>query len=129
MRTLTLSLPLLNPIASCDSRQDEDGVNCDLTRPLNHKSKSARKREKQQAKKQADQQRSESAPDLRFVDGLEEDFVLAGALLVVDAFATYDGGFGCLCALKSWWSTLPSTAAGTRGGLLAVPASSRRSTS
>jgi len=68
MRTLILSLPLLNPIASCDSRQDEDGVNCDPTRPLNQKSKRARKREKQQAKKQADQQRSESAPDLRFLD-------------------------------------------------------------
>jgi hypothetical protein len=40
MRTLTLSLPLLNPIASCDSRQDEDGVNCDPSRPLNQMSKS-----------------------------------------------------------------------------------------
>jgi hypothetical protein len=42
MRTLTLSLPLFNPIASCDSRQDEDGVvDCDPTRPLHQKSKSA----------------------------------------------------------------------------------------
>ena len=39
MKTLTLSLPLLNPIASCDSRQDEDGVCSDPTRPLNQKSK------------------------------------------------------------------------------------------
>jgi hypothetical protein len=38
MKTLTLSLPLLNPIASCDSRQDEDGVCSDPTRPLNQKS-------------------------------------------------------------------------------------------
>ena len=52
MRTLTLSLPLLNPISSCDSRQDEDGIHRDPSCPLNHKSKSARKREKQQAKKQ-----------------------------------------------------------------------------
>ena len=88
MRTLTLSLPLLNPIASCDSRQDEDGV-CDTTRPLNQRSMSARKREEQQAEKQVDQQRSEFAPDLRFMDGLEEDFVLDGALMVVDAKATY----------------------------------------
>ena len=88
MRTQTLSLPLLNPIASCDSRQDEDGV-CDTTRPLNQRSMSARKREEQQAEKQVDQQRSEFAPDLRFMDGLEEDFVLDGALMVVDAFATY----------------------------------------
>jgi hypothetical protein len=87
MRTLTLSLPLLNPIASCDSRQDEDGVvNCDATRPLHQKNKSVRKREKRQAKKQADKQRSESAPDL-FLDGLED--VLDGAFMVVDAFATY----------------------------------------
>jgi hypothetical protein len=87
MKTLTLSLPLLNPIASCDSRQDEDGVvNCDATRPLHQKNKSVRKREKRQAKKQADKQRSESAPDL-FLDGLED--VLDGAFMVVDAFATY----------------------------------------
>ena len=46
MRTLTLSLPLLIPIALCDSRQDDDGVNCVPTRPLNQKRKSARKREK-----------------------------------------------------------------------------------
>jgi hypothetical protein len=69
MRTLTLSLPLLNPFDSmCDSRQDEDGVNCVPTRPLNQKSKNARKREKQQAKKQAAQQRSEPAHDPRFMD-------------------------------------------------------------
>ena len=86
MRTLTLSLPLLNPIASCDSRQDEDGVCSDPTRPLNQKSKSAWKREKRQAQQQADKQRSESAPDL-FLDGLE--YVLDGAFMVVDAFGTY----------------------------------------
>ena len=39
MRTLTLSLPLLNPITSCDSLQDEDGVCRDPTRLLNQKSK------------------------------------------------------------------------------------------
>ena len=55
---------------------------------MTKKSKSGRKREKQQAKKQADQQRSESAPDLRLMDGLAEDF-LDGALVVVDAVATY----------------------------------------
>jgi hypothetical protein len=44
-------------------------------------------REKQQAKKQAAQQRSESAPDPRFMGGLEEDFVLDGALMVLDACA------------------------------------------
>ena len=86
MRTLTLSLPLLNPIASCDSRQDEDGVCSDPTRPLNQKTKSAWKREKRQAQQEADKQRSESAPDL-FLDGLE--YVLDGAFMVVDAFATY----------------------------------------
>jgi hypothetical protein len=69
MRTLTLSLPLLNPFDSmCDSRQDEDGVNCVPTRPLNQKSKNTRKREKQQAKKQAAQQRSKPAHDPRFMD-------------------------------------------------------------
>ena len=47
---------------------------------------SARKREEQQAEKQVDQQRSEFAPDLRFMDGLEEDLC---ALMVVDACATY----------------------------------------
>ena len=107
MWTLTLSLPLLNPFASmCDSRQDEDGVNLP-TRPWNHKSKSARKRGKQRAKKQAAQQRSEPAPDPRWaylpygeprpyswgcedlMDGREEEIVLDGSLMVVDAFATY----------------------------------------
>ena len=55
---------------------------------MNQKSKSAWKREKQQAKRQADKQRSESAPDLRFLDGLEDDLVLDGALMVVDAIVT-----------------------------------------
>ena len=62
MRTPTPSLPLLNPIASCDSRQDEDGVCGDPTRPLNQKSKSAWRRKKRLAQRQADKQRSESAP-------------------------------------------------------------------
>jgi hypothetical protein len=88
MRTLTLNLPPLNPIASCDSRQDVDGVCSDLTRPLHHKSKSARKREMRQAMKQADKQRSESAPDL-FLDRLQDDLVLGGTFLVADAFAIY----------------------------------------
>jgi hypothetical protein len=62
----------------------------DLTGPLHHKSKSksARKRVMRQAMKQADKQRRESAPDL-FLDGLEDDLVLGGALLVVDDFAIY----------------------------------------
>ena len=62
MRTPTPSLPLLNPIASCDSRQVEDGVCGDPTRPLNQKSKSAWRRKKRLAQRQADKQRSESAP-------------------------------------------------------------------
>ena len=41
-----------------------------------------------QARKQADKQRRESAPDL-FSEGLEDDLVLGGALLVADAFAVY----------------------------------------
>jgi len=82
----SLSLPLINPIASCYSRQDEDGVCIDPTRQLNQKSKSAWKHEKRQAQQQADKQRSESAPDL-FLDGLED--VLDGAFMVVDAFDTY----------------------------------------
>ena len=82
MRTLTPTLPPLNPIALCDSRQDVDGVCSDLTRPLHHKSKSVRKREMRQAMKQADKQRRESAPDL-FLDGLEDDLVLGGALLAM----------------------------------------------
>jgi len=56
MRTPTPSLPLLNPIASCDSRQDEDGVCGDPTRPLNQKSKSAWRRKKRLAQRQADKQ-------------------------------------------------------------------------
>ena len=62
VRTPTPSLPLLNPIASCDSRQVEDGVCGDPTRPLNQKSKSAWRRKKRLAQRQADKQRSESAP-------------------------------------------------------------------
>ena len=56
----------------------------DLTGPLHHKSKSksARKRVMRQAMKQADKQRRESAPDL-FLDGLEDDLVLGGALLAM----------------------------------------------
>ena len=61
VRTPTPSLPLLNPIASCDSRQDEDGVCVDPTRPLNQKSKSAWRRKKRLAQRQADKQRSEPA--------------------------------------------------------------------
>jgi hypothetical protein len=68
------------------------------------KSKNTRKRVMRQARKQAGKQRRESAPDL-FLDGLEDDLVLGGALLVVDAFAVYrwspNGGFGCRCAFKS----------------------------
>ena len=41
-----------------------------------------------QARKQADKQRRESDPDL-FSDGLEDDLVLGGALLVADAFTVY----------------------------------------
>ena len=41
-----------------------------------------------QARKQADKQRRESAPEL-FSEGLEDDLVLGGALLVADAFAVY----------------------------------------
>ena len=41
-----------------------------------------------QARKQADKQRRESAPDL-FSEGLEDDLVLGGSLLVADAFAVY----------------------------------------
>jgi hypothetical protein len=52
------------------------------------KSKNARKRVMKQARKQADKQRRESDPDL-FSDGLEDDLVLGGALLVADAFAVY----------------------------------------
>jgi hypothetical protein len=52
------------------------------------KNKNARKRVMRQARKQADKQRRESAPDL-FLDGLEDDLVLGGALLVADAF-TYN---------------------------------------
>ena len=32
-----------------------------------------------------------------------------------------NGGFGCRCAFKSCWSTLPTTAAGTRGGISGGP--------
>jgi hypothetical protein len=132
MRTLTLSLPLLNPIASCDSRQDEDGV-CDTTRPLNQRSMSARKREEQQAEKQVDQQRSEFAPDLRFMDGLEEDFVLDGALMVVmlrhiplgPRTVAMDA-----CARSSHGGRrFQPQRLGPRAGFLTVPASSRRSAS
>ena len=42
----------------------------------------------QQARKRADKQRRDSDPDL-FLDGLEDDLVLGGALLVADAFAVY----------------------------------------
>jgi hypothetical protein len=42
----------------------------------------------QQARKQSDKQWRESAPDL-FSEGLEDDLVLGGALLVADAFAVY----------------------------------------
>ena len=61
-----------------------------LTGPLLFKSKNlnARKRVMKQARKQADKQRRESDPDL-FSDGLEDDLVLGGALLVADAFAVY----------------------------------------
>jgi len=106
MRTLTPTLPPLNPIALCDSQQDVDGACSVLTGPLLHmsKSKNTRKRVMRQARKQAGKQRRESAPDL-FLDGLEDDLVLGGALLVVDAFAVYrwspNGGFGCRCAFKS----------------------------
>jgi hypothetical protein len=88
MRTPAPTLPLLNPIALCDSQQVVDDVCGALTGPLLFKSKNARKRVMKQARKQADKQRRESDPDL-FSDGLEDDLVLGGALLVADAFAVY----------------------------------------
>ena len=133
MRTLTLSLPLLNPFDSmCDSRQDEDGVNCVPTRPLNQKSKNARKREKQQAKKQAAQQRSKPAHDPRFMDTSNKIHTHTRRRLCSGRCAhcgyvaphtagSPNGGYGCLCALKSWWSTLPTTAAWTPGGIFDGP--------
>jgi len=88
MRTPAQTLPPLNPIALCDSQQVVDDVCGALTGPLLFKSKNARKRVMKQARKQADKQRRESAPDL-FSEGLEDDLVLGGALLVADAFAVY----------------------------------------
>ena len=86
--TPTPTLPLLNPLALCDSKQVVDDVCGALPGPLLSKSKNARKRAVNQARKRADKQRRESDPDL-FLDGLEDDLVLGGALLVADAF-TYN---------------------------------------
>jgi hypothetical protein len=63
MRTPTPSLPLLNPIASCDSRQDEDGVCGDPTRPLNQKSSNWR----------SGRRISRGRVCPRFLDGLETE--------------------------------------------------------
>ena len=84
----TPTLPLLNPLALCVSQQVVDDVCGALPGPLLSKSKNARKRAVNQARKRADKQRRESDPDL-FLDGLEDDLVLGGALLVADAFAVY----------------------------------------
>ena len=72
----------------CVSQQVVDDVCGALPGPLLSKSKNARKRAVNQARKRADKQRRESDPDL-FLDGLEDDLVLGGALLVADAFAVY----------------------------------------
>jgi len=132
MRTLTPTLHPLNPIALCDSQQDVDGVCSDLTGPLHHKSKSknARKRVMRQAMKQADKQRRESAPDL-FLDGLEDDLVLGGALLMVDAFAIYRWS----PERRLWMPVrvqvmmVQPPRLGPGAGFLEVPASPRRSSS
>ena len=57
MRTLTLTLPLLNPFASRDSRVDVVGVCCDPTRPLHPQSNRVWQRKMSQGTKQADKPR------------------------------------------------------------------------
>ena len=71
MRTLTLTLPLLNPFASRDSRVDVIGVCGDPPRPLHLQSNSAWQCEMRQGTTQADKPRSDavdrepgSSPDL-----------------------------------------------------------------
>ena len=83
-----------------------------------------------QAMKQADKQRSESAPDL-FLDGLEDDLVLGGAFLVVDAFAIYRWS----PERRLWMPVrvqvmmVQPPRLGPGAGFLEVPASPRRSSS
>ena len=65
--TPTPTLPPLNPVALCDPQQDADGVCGALNGPLLSKSKNARRRALNQARKRADKQRRDSDPDL-FLD-------------------------------------------------------------
>ena len=57
MRTLTLTLPSLNPSASRDSRVDVVSVCCDPTRPLHPQSNRAWQHKMSQGTKQADKPR------------------------------------------------------------------------
>ncbi len=60
MRTLTLTLPPLNPFASRDSRVDVVSVCCDPTRPLHPQSNRAWQHKMSQGTKQADKPRSDA---------------------------------------------------------------------
>jgi hypothetical protein len=121
MRTLTLTLPPLNPSASRDSRVDVVGVCGDPPRPLHLQSNSAWQCELRHGTSQADKPRSDafdwepgSSPDLHLHPTLQprqnDDSMRTPAptLPPLNPIALCDSEQGGWCLWLSHWPVAPS---------------------